>query len=293
MAAKRGRTAQRLELGLQLRQLRENCGLGDRGGGLTRRQAAQGLRISEASLQRIEAGALNFRNVGDLRKLLERYNVTDEAVVESLINLNRESSNQDWLTQYRGLMPAGMPGFVGLEPEARAMKAYHPTVVYGLLQTERYARATHEAHKPIEEYTTEFIRSSVELRMRRQEVLTREYPVKLHVILGEAALRHVAGDADVMREQYGRIEELSGWGHVTVQVLPFRRNYRSTNDFVLLDFGNALPPRVQTDSAWGSVSTSDKPREVDRFSRRFDAMTASALPPEETPDFLHRLEREL
>jgi hypothetical protein len=30
MAAKRGRTAQRLELGLQLRQLRENCGLGDR-----------------------------------------------------------------------------------------------------------------------------------------------------------------------------------------------------------------------------------------------------------------------
>ncbi|MFK4068836.1 helix-turn-helix domain-containing protein [Streptomyces sp. NPDC029674] len=293
MAAKRGRTAQRLELGLQLRQLRENCGLGDRGGGLTRRQAAQGLRISEASLQRIEAGALNFRNVGDLRKLLDRYNVTDEAVVESLINLNRESSNQDWLTQYRGLMPAGMPGFVGLEPEARAMKAYHPTVVYGLLQTERYARATHEAHKPIEEYTTEFIRSSVELRMRRQEVLTREYPVKLHVILGEAALRHVAGDADVMREQYGRIEELSGWDHVTVQVLPFRRSYRSTNDFVLLDFGNALPPRVQTDSAWGSVSTSDKPREVDRFSRRFDAMTASALPPEETPDFLHRLEREL
>ncbi|MGW6534100.1 helix-turn-helix domain-containing protein [Streptomyces venezuelae] len=293
MAAKRGRTAQRLELGLQLRQLRENCGLGDRGGGLTRRQAAQGLRISEASLQRIEAGALNFRNVGDLRKLLDKYNVTDTVVIESLINLNRESGNQDWLTQYRGLMPAGMPGFVGLEPEARAMKAYHPTVVYGLLQTERYARATHEAHKPIEEYTTEFIRSSVELRMRRQEVLTREYPVKLHVILGEAALRHVAGDADVMREQYGRIEELSGWSHVTVQVLPFRRSYRSTNDFVLLDFGNALPPRVQTDSAWGSVSTSDKPREVDRFSRRFDAMTASALPPEETPDFLHRLEREL
>ncbi|MET8685891.1 helix-turn-helix transcriptional regulator [Streptomyces sp. NPDC004732] len=293
MAAKRGRTAQRLELGLQLRQLRESCGLGDRGGGLTRRQAAQGLRISEASLQRIEAGALNFRNVGDLRKLLDRYNVTDEAVVESLISLNRESSNQDWLTQYRGLMPAGMPGFVGLEPEARAMKAYHPTVVYGLLQTERYARATHEAHKPIEEYTTEFIRSSVELRMKRQEVLTREHPVKLHVILGEAALRHVAGDADVMREQYGRIEALSGWDHVTVQVLPFRRSYRSTNDFVLLDFGHALPPRVQTDSAWGSVSTSDKPREVDRFSRRFDAMTASALPPEETPDFLHRLEREL
>ncbi|MFE6283446.1 helix-turn-helix domain-containing protein [Streptomyces sp. NPDC057877] len=293
MAAKRGRTAQRLELGLQLRQLRENCGLGDRGGGFTRRQAVVGLRISEASLQRIESGNLNFRNVGDLRKLLDKYGVTDETVIESLINLNRESDQQDWLTQYRGLMPAGMPGFVGLEPEARAMKAYHPTLVYGLLQSERYARALHEVQKPIEEYTSESIRSSVELRMKRQEVLTRDNPVKLHVILGEAALRYPVGGDEVMREQSVRIGEMSAWDHVTVQVLPFRPSYRSINDFAILDFGSDLPPRVQTDSAWGSVSTSDKPREVDRFTRRFDAMAASALPPDDTPAFLQRLQREL
>jgi hypothetical protein len=293
MAAKRGRTAQRLELGLQLRQLRENCGRGDRGGGLTRKQAVVGLRISEASLQRIESGALNFRNVGDLRKLLSKYGVSDEEIIESLINLNRDSNQQDWLTQYRGLMPAGLPGFVGLEPEARSMRAYHPTVVYGLLQTEAYALATHELHKPVEEYTSEFIRSGVELRMKRQEVLSRENPVKLHVILGEAALRYPVGSVEVMREQYERIEELSKWDHITIQVLPFRKGYRSTNDFAILDFGSALPPRVQTDSAWGSVSTSDKPREVDRFRRRFDAMTASALSPEDTPEFLQRLHREL
>jgi hypothetical protein len=293
MAAKRGRTAQRLELGLQLRQLRENCDAGDHGTGLTRKQAVQGLRISEASLQRIETGSLNFRNIGDLRKLLTKYGVTDEEVVESLIGLNRESNQQDWLTQYRGLLPAGMPGFVGLEPEAQSMKAYHPTLVYGLLQTERYARAVHEVQKPIEEYTSEFIRSSVELRMLRQEVLTRENPVKLHVILGEAALRYPIGGVDVMREQFAHTEELSGWDHITIQVLPFRPSYRSINDFAILDFGNELPPRVQADSAWGSVSTSDKPREVDRFTRRFDAMTASALPPEDTPEFLRRLEREL
>ncbi|SER82436.1 Helix-turn-helix domain-containing protein [Streptomyces sp. yr375] len=293
MAAKRGRTAQRLELGLQLRQLRENCDAGHQGTGITRKQAVVGLRISEASLQRIETGSLNFRNVGDLRKLLNKYGVTDEEVVESLINLNKESNQQDWLTQYRGLMPAGMPGFVGLEPEARSMKAYHPTVVYGLLQTKAYAQATHESHKPIEEYTTEFIRNSVELRMKRQEVLTRENPVRLHVILGEAALRYPVGGLDVMAEQYAKIEEMSGWDHITIQVLSFRRSYRSTNDFAILDFGTELPPRVQTDSAWGSVSSSDKPGEVDRFHRRFNAMAASALPPEDTPDFLHRLKREL
>ncbi|WP_199571170.1 DUF5753 domain-containing protein [Streptomyces murinus] len=293
MAPKRGRTAQRLELGLQLRQLREGCGRGDRGGGLTRKQAVQGLRISEASLLRIETGALNFRNIGDLRKLLDKYGVTDEDVIESLVNLNKDSNQQDWLTQYRGLMPVGMPGFVGLEPEARSMKAYHPTLVYGLLQTERYALALHEVQKPIEEYTSEFISSSGELRMKRQEVLSQESPVRLQVILGEAALRYPVGGPDVMREQFARIEELSKWDHVSIQVLPFRSSYRSIEDFAILDFGNDLPPRVQTDSAWGAVSTSDKPREVNRFARRFDAMTASALPPEDTPDFVQRLEREL
>ncbi|MEX3099855.1 MULTISPECIES: helix-turn-helix transcriptional regulator [unclassified Streptomyces] len=293
MAAKRGRTAQRLELGLQIRHLRENCGLGERGGGFTRRQAVVGLKISEASLQRIESGGLNFRNVGDLRKLLDKYGVTDPDMIDGLIDLNKESNQQDWLTRYRAEMPPGMPAFVGIEPEARSMKAYHPTLVYGLLQTERYALAKNEVDKPVEEYTTERIRSSVELRMKRQEVLTRENPVKLHVILGEAALRYLVGGPDVMREQYHRIEETAGWDHVTVQVLPFRRSYRATNDFAILDFGNAFPPRVQADSAWGSVSTSDKPREVDRFTRRFDTMAASALPPEDTPDFLRRLEREL
>lgn len=293
MAAKRGRTGQRLELGLQLRQLRENCGLGDRGGGFTRKQAVQGLRISEASLQRIESGSLNFRNVSDLRKLLDKYGVTDEDVIESLINLNRESSNQDWLTQHRGLMPSGMPGFVGLEPEARSMKAYHPTLVYGLLQTERYARAIHEVQKPIEETTTEMIRNSVELRMKRQEILTREDPVRLHAVLGEAALRYPVGGAEVMREQYAKLAEVSTWDHVTLQVLPFRWGYRTTNDFAILDFGDQLPSRIQLDSSWGTVSTSDKPREIDRFTRRFESMVASALPPEDTPEFVNRLEREL
>ncbi|MEU6228094.1 helix-turn-helix transcriptional regulator [Streptomyces sp. NPDC047042] len=293
MAAKRGRTGQRLELGLQLRQLREGCGLGDRGGGLTRKQAVQGLRISEASLLRIETGALNFRNVGDLRKLLDKYGVDDEAVIEALIALNRESGHQDWLTQFRGLMPAGMPGFVGLEPEARSMRAYHPTLIYGLLQTRRYAETLLELHKPVEETTSEFVRSSVELRMKRQEVLTRDDPVRLRVILGEAALRYPVGGADVMREQFKKLVEVNSRDHITVQVLPFRAGYRSANDFAILDLGDDLPPRVQIDSAWGATHTSEKRREVDRFIRRFDTMTASALPPEDTPHFLNQLEREL
>ncbi|SED63519.1 Helix-turn-helix domain-containing protein [Streptomyces sp. 2112.2] len=295
MAAKRGATGRRLELGLQLRQMRESIVM-KTGKPMTRKAAVTGTKLSEAALQRIETGALNFRNVGDLRKLLDKYGVTDEEVIETLVELNRDSSNQDWVTRYRRVMQAGMPTFVGVESEAREIRVYQPTAVHGLLQTEGYAQAIFDIGKPVEETTTEFCRQNVALRMERKErVLRREPdPVKLWVILGEAALRHIVGDIEVMREQYEEITKLAALDHVAIQVLPLAgRGYRASHDFAILDLGDGLPPMVQIDTAWGAVSTSDKPREVDRFKRRFDTMMSSALPPEDTAEFMQRLDREL
>ncbi|OKH95610.1 DNA-binding protein [Streptomyces uncialis] len=260
---------------------------------MTRREAVRGLKdLSEATLARIEHGELNFRrNVGNLRALLKRYSVTDERLVEELLDLNREAPNEDWLTQYRIFMPPGMPHFVGLEAEAVTITAYHPTVVYGVLQTPAYAKAIFETGRPIEDTTSEFIKRHVELRMeRKRRVLAREDPVRLRVILGEAALRIQVGSDDVMREQYEEIVRLAELDHVSVQVMPFRRGYRSTHDFAVLDLGE-LPSRVQADNAWGAVSTSDKPREVDRFTRRFNAMVGLALGVEETIEFMKELAR--
>lgn len=295
MAAKRGATGRRLELGIQLKQLRENCPPTEEGRarGMTRRAAVRGLKaLSEPSLARIENGELNFRrNAGDLRTLLKRYSVTDESLIEQLVELNREGVNDEWLTQYRSFMPTGMPHYVGLEAEARVISAYHPTVVYGLLQTEAYAQALFEVQRPVEDTTSEFVKRNVELRMeRKRRVLDREDPVRIRVILGEAALMIPVGDDDVMRDQYAEITQLARKDHVSIQVLPFKRGYRASNDFAILDLGE-LPARVQTDNAWGAVSTSDKPREVDRFTRRFDAMVGVALGLEESIDLLEELAR--
>ncbi|MFI7351855.1 helix-turn-helix domain-containing protein [Streptomyces sp. NPDC049936] len=292
MAAKRGATGRRLELGIQLRHLRENCPPVEEGRarGMTRKAAVRGLKaLSEASLSRIENGELNFRrNVGDLRTLLKRYAVDDENLIDQLVELNREAPSEDWLTQFRAFMPAGMPHYVGLEAEADEILAYHPTVVYGLLQTEDYARALFEVQRPIEDTTGEFIQRNVGLRMeRRRRVLERD-DVRLRVILGEAALHIPVGDEGTMRGQYREIVRLAQLDHVQVQVLPFKRGYRASNDFAILNLGG-LPARVQTDNAWGAVSTSDKPREVDRFTRRFNAMVGAALGLEETIEFLEAL----
>ncbi|MFD5659861.1 helix-turn-helix domain-containing protein [Streptomyces hirsutus] len=293
MAARRGATGRRLELGIQLRQLRENCPPVEdgRARGMTRKAAVRGFRqLSEASLARIENGELNFRrNAGDLRTLLKRYAVDDDELIEQLVELNREApTSDDWLTQFRAFMPAGMPHYVGLEAEAIEILAYHPTVVYGLLQTEDYARALFEVQRPVEDTTSEFIQRNVDLRMERKRRVLERDGVRLRVILGEAALRIPVGDEDTMHEQYREIIKLARADHIQVQVLPFKRGYRASNDFAILNLGE-LPSRVQTDNAWGAVSTSDKPREVDRFTRRFNAMVGAALGLEETIEFLEAL----
>lgn len=288
MAAKPRPTARRIELGHELRQLRQRAGV-------TLDEAVRGMPFSETKLQRVETGLQDLRSAGDLRKVLARYGVTDEESVERLVEIQREASRQDWWTPLASVMPSGMPRFVGIESEAQSIRVFHPTLVCGLLQTESYARAVFETAKPIEETTSEFVQQGIQLRMKRKDVLTREdEPVRLSVILYEPALRYAVGGPAVMCEQYDEILRLAKFDHVTVQVLPQSvRGYLSPHDFTLLDLGAELPSMVQVDNAWGAASVTDKPRDVGTFLRKYEALSRSALPAEDTPEVLEALSREI
>ncbi|PJE95636.1 transcriptional regulator [Streptomyces carminius] len=288
MAAPHRPTARRIALGHELRELRRRVGM-------SLQDASKGMPFSDTKLQRVETGLQDLRSAGALRKLLIRYGVTDEEEVERLITTQRTAASQEWWMLNAANMPSGVPRFLGIEAAAQEVRAYHPTLVLGLLQTEAYARARHEGAKSIDETTTEFIEDSVSVRMMRKEALTRsDNPLRLWAILYEPALRHVVGGIEVMREQYDEIKRLTELGNVTVQVLPqTMRGHLFLHDFSILLLGETLPTTVQVDNAFGVVSISDKRREVGRFSRHFEALSRSALPPEETPKFLHRLSQEI
>lgn len=294
MAQKPRPTVRRIELGYELRHLREQAGK-------TLEEVVEAGVVSGlyfAKLQRIETGLQDLRSAGDLRALLEFYGVTDEEDVEQLLAIQREAASQDWWTPYRSTMPSGMPRFVGIEAAARETWAYHPALVLGLLQTKRYAQTLYRLAQPIEETTSEFIGRNIELRMRRKEALTREEdPLILRAVLWEPALRYLIGSVDVMAEQYQEITRLAALPNVTIQILPISppkiRGYLPVDNFSVLHLVRDLPTSVQVDNAWSATSVSDKPREVGRFTRKFTAITASALPPEDTPAFLEQLTREI
>jgi hypothetical protein len=100
--------------------------------------------FSDTKLQRVETGLQDLRSASDLRKLLARYGVTDEEEIERLVATQREASSQEWWTPHTTSMNPGMPRFLGIESSAQEIRAYHPCLVLGLLQTEAYARARHQ-----------------------------------------------------------------------------------------------------------------------------------------------------
>ncbi|NUH40954.1 helix-turn-helix domain-containing protein [Streptomyces samsunensis] len=287
MAAPTGPTVRRMQLGWELKRLRDKAGF-------TLAEAVDGLTFSPSKLHRVENGLTGLKTTAELRTLLDRYGVEDEEDVDFLMQVHRDSLNRGWWSIYRSVLPSGMGMYIGLESGARTSRTWQPNVVFGLLQTERYARELFQAAKSIEETTTEFVERHIQIRMERKKALRRrDNPMELWVIQDEASLRRVVGNPDVMREQYKEIETLLGLDNVTVQILPMATPaYRPHTNFNLWEFGTPLPTVVQSDVADGS-DISDKETTIWSFSRRFENLRAAALAPGETPAFLQRLAREI
>jgi hypothetical protein len=270
---------------------------------MTRKQVAQSPegkrhKISENMLGRIEGGLTRIRSRAALDALLDLYDVKDERR-EQLIDLwtrDREGG-EDWVTAIRPSMSASMTNFVGLEGSATQIRIYAPVVVHGLFQTEGYSRALFEIGQPIHDIRMSYVRDHVALRAeRKRRVFERQpKPVMVHAIISEAALLTTVGNDLIMQAQMEHIAMLSRLPHVEVQVLPLRTRggvYRAEQDFAVLSMPPPIRSFVQSDTVWGASTTSDKPKEVEHFTRAFHSMSSSALAPELTPEYLHNLNQE-
>lgn len=287
MAAKRGATFRRRELGKELRKLREKQGE-------TLQEVAKALGFSHSKLARVEIGENDLPRVSDLQSLVD-YVAPDlpKEDWETLLQLHRESLSKEPWTPYKAYMPSKMPTYRGLEQDATVMRVWQPAFVYGLFQTEDYARALYQIAKPVDETTSEYIEQNVRLRLERKDLITRsDDPLELRVIMDETAVRRMVGGPDVMRAQYEEVVKLAELDNVTIQVLPHDVvTYRSESNFTVLDFAETLDPVAQSDM-WNTISVTDERQEVQRSIRRFDAMRDSALPPARTAGFLQLLARE-
>ncbi len=221
--------ARRRRLAAELRRLRERTGL-------TGDEATERLGWSASSkLSRIELGKSGVKSA-DLQSLLDLYQVTD-ARREELTALAEESRTSGAIQTASMRLPGDQVAFLEAEADAESIWIWDPQVIPGLFQTEDYARAQLQA------WVTRFALPSAEVDRRiqsrrlRQEVLTRDSPPQVSVVIDESVLRRRVGEPSVMRTQLEHMAKVSELPNVDIRVLPLDGEHLlATGSFNYLKF---------------------------------------------------------
>jgi Domain of unknown function (DUF5753) len=175
-------------------------------------------------------------------------------------------------------LPDWLRPLVSFEEDAVTETSFQPVIIHGLLQTEEYARATHLTAPYV--VAPDAVDRWVAARMQRQQRLTGPFPLRLHAVLTEAALRLEVGGPAVMTAQLERLMAATSADNITIQVLPTSmwQHAGFASNFTVLHFADAVadPPLGYFDGPFGGYLISD-PGDVDSMVNMFDDLRESAL----------------
>ena len=262
-----GPTALRIGLGGELRRRRELAGI-------TREVAGDALRAAA-----VWAG---FTLVMTL--LLEGPPPTAAAGIRALgarasaaLALARRANAPGWWHRYSDLLPGWFETYLGLEQASSMIRTYELQFVPGLLQTQEYARAVtmlgHENRDDVDR--------RVELRMRRQKVLTAPGAPTLWAVIDEAALRRSLNGPALLRNQLDHLLAMNELPNVSVQIAPlsFGGHAAAGGPFSILRFAEPDLPDIVYLEQLTSALYLDKRSDVEHYTLVMDRLCAHIEPP--------------
>ncbi|WP_188316741.1 helix-turn-helix domain-containing protein [Solihabitans fulvus] len=194
--------AQRIELGIFLRQYRDRIGLAQ-----DAVEAELGWHAGKVS--RVELGKRTVVKT-EIDRLVLLYELNqDEA--DLVRRLGAEARKRDVSSRVADWAQT----YVAIERSATEIQYYDAELVPGAMQVASYARAVlavshHPDPDPI-----------IGDRLKRQELLTRDNGPQVSIVLGEAALHRRIGGAEVLREQLEHLLAMSRLANVSIRVLDF------------------------------------------------------------------------
>ncbi len=127
--------------------------------------------------------------------------------------------------------------------------------------------------------------------MRRQQVLHRESPPHLWVVIDETALRRPIGGRAVMLAQVDHLIRMSRRSHITVQVMPFSAggHVGVGGPVILLRFREGLLPDLVYQEQLDSAVYLSRPADTVPYWNILNSVATEALPPEQSAGMLRRL----
>jgi transcriptional regulator with XRE-family HTH domain len=274
-------TVRRRLLAAELRRLRISTGK-------TADDIGKLLGWSKAKVSRYELAQSGLKPA-DVARLLEVYEVEAERR-EHLLALAEDATGKGWWEAYSDVLTESHMAFIGLEAEATSILDWQINVVPGLLQTEQYARDVLSAIQAVAPITPRTVERRLEIRLARQQLLTRDEPLSYHALLDESVLRRQWGDRTVMRAQLHRLAQASELPNVKIQVLPFKpRQTLALGSFLILQFGTAhkaeLPDVVSIEHLSGEVHI-EGDSDAHAFRLAFRHLGEECLSPPESRDLI-------
>ena len=280
----RGPTVLRMMLGSQLRRFRETAGV-------TPEQAAYEIRASRSKISRMEHGRVGFKG-RDVNDLLTLYGVHDEQIRTRMLAFADQASTPGWWSKYDDVLPDWFEAFLGLEGAASVIRTFELQFVYGLFQTEDYARAvTLLGNKTA---SAEEIDRRVSVRLKRQAVLAGPDPPQVWSVMDEAVLRRPVGGRTVMRAQLAHLIEVASQPRVTIQVVPFARGGHAAagGSFPVLRFAEPEVPDIVYIEQLTSALYLDSREDVDHYLEVMNELSTEALAPARSAALLAEVTKE-
>ncbi|MFI9152931.1 Scr1 family TA system antitoxin-like transcriptional regulator [Streptomyces sp. NPDC053367] len=186
----------------------------------------------------------------------------------------------------RSQLPSWFQPYAEMEAKAAYISTFQAQVVYGLLQTEAYARALLGVREDRD------LDAKVAARLDRQRLLDRDDPPVTWVVLSEAALHQEVGGQEVMREQLAHLLTMQERRWLDIQVLPFETGAHTglMGSFNLLRF-RSDPDIVYTEDFVQGHMTAN-PEALKEGSARYDHLQAAALSTRDSSALIARVMEE-
>lgn len=276
-------------LAAELRRLRERTGL-------TGEEVAHRLGWSGSKLSRIELHRIGVKR-SDLRELLDLYGVA-ETHRDELLALADESKQKSWLEVITASFPPENAAYFHAEAEAQSIWNWEPQVVPGLLQTPEYARAVMQLWLTMFPGPQKEADRRVEARLVRQQLLTRDPPLELSVVIDESVLHRRFGDNEMMHAQVMRLAEASELPNVEVRIhlLNGAASPLTTGAFSYMQFLHVhdvpLNDIVSVEHLEGSYYLEEE-EDTFRYRVAFEYLAARALDPEQSRALIRATAQEM
>lgn len=283
-------TAIRRYIAFELRRLRESTGL-------SQKQAAPLVDTSQTRIAHFESGR-NLPKLPEVDALMNAYQVPElsELIKDLIIQVRHAPQDAPQVIELDSEMrlPQGFDMYLGLEQGASTIVTYDAMITMGILQCRSYAEALLRGH--FATMSDAEVARTVDLRMRRQQVLDRtEPPVELIAVIDESVLHRQIGGPKVLAEQLDFLLTVASKPNVSLRVLPYEAGAHPAlhGPFTLLKFPIERDPGViyLEDRLGGRYR--DDPDDVEEYESVGDRLLALALNDEASLSVIRKAREEV